>query len=653
MKKIITIISITLSFCLNAFSQATSLTIDCQTPGWLSSKINYGDQQTLENIKVTGYINGTDLQFILDLNTKHSLIGVIDLEDVHIVSGGTTVEKDNILPSRVFGGGRYVKKIILPSSLEKYNSNGLGISGDSLIIPSSLQDISFGQDDFKYTQMPEGVEQIYLQGNKDRIRRCTLPNSISIFAGSPLSNLVLYSFIENPEVVSAQFETYYNVGGQGYRNYWAIISNSTFFIPKGTYEKYLKSDFAALDSYRLENGNYIRINNGNKFIEYYDIDSTIVKSPLNLYVGDIAPIDVKIYPNDSLVSWINYLSANSEIANVQSDGTIVAKGYGQTEVFATPHVFIDGLETKTGSCVVNVLAHVEGIDMPTTMSLHIGEQKAINAKTLPLDITDSQLSYVSNDSSIATVTNDGFVVGHKRGTCSITATSADGGYEATCEVTVTQPVEALTMEKHSIKLKVGESERLFAQISPATADDKTISWLSSNNEIASVDENGNVTAKKAGEAWINAISNDNSEAKDSCIVTVSQPVTGIQLDNTTYFLNGIGKSFELKATVVPDDASNKNVKWKSSDESVCVVSQGLVVAVGLGTCVIIATTEDGGYMATCTVTVNKTTDISTVSSQNDNKYQIFDANGSRRNSLQQGVNIIRFVDGTKKKVIIR
>ena len=85
----------------------------------------------------------------------------------------------------------------------------------------------------------------------------------------------------------------------------------------------------------------------------------------------------------------------------------------------------------------------------------------------------------------------------------------------------------------------------------------------------------------------------------------------------------------------------------------CVVSQGLVVAVGLGTCVIITTTEDGGYMATCTVTVNKTTDISIASSQNNNKFQVYDANGSKRNSLQQGVNIIRFVDGTKKKVIIR
>ena len=61
----------------NAYSQATSLTVDCQNPGWLSSMINYGDQLTLKNIKVSGYLNGTDLQFIIDMNKKHSLTGTI------------------------------------------------------------------------------------------------------------------------------------------------------------------------------------------------------------------------------------------------------------------------------------------------------------------------------------------------------------------------------------------------------------------------------------------------------------------------------------------------------------------------------------------------------------------------------------------------
>ena len=65
MKTKLLILALVLCGCLNALSQATSLTVDCQTPGWLSSMIDYADQQTLENIKVTGYINGTDIIFIL------------------------------------------------------------------------------------------------------------------------------------------------------------------------------------------------------------------------------------------------------------------------------------------------------------------------------------------------------------------------------------------------------------------------------------------------------------------------------------------------------------------------------------------------------------------------------------------------------------
>ena len=426
--------------------------------------------------------------------------------------------------------------------------------------------------------------------------------------------------------------------------FWSFedIKVDTLYVPEGCISAYL-NDYNYAECLRPESGIQVKSIKEMKSVKGIDIisDKRIV------YVGDEFVITTQIIPSDATEQSVYWESSNPEIVK-SVDGSLKAIAYGTAVITATT---VDG--GYKDSITITVYEHTTGIDMVDKISIPINNTYTLNAKTLPLSTSDEKITYSSGNEEIATVNSQGVVNAKKKGTCTITATSVDGGFTATCEVIVTQPVEALTMEKHSITLKVGESERLYAQISPATANDKTISWNSSNDEIALVDENGNVTAKKAGEAWINAISNDNSEAKDSCIVTVSQPVTGIQLDNTTYFLNGIGKSFELKATVVPDDASNKNIKWKSSDESVCVVSQGLVVAVGLGTCVIITTTEDGGYMATCTVTVNKTTDISIASSQNNNKFQVYDANGSKRNSLQQGVNIIRFVDGTKKKVIIR
>ena len=208
------------------------------------------------------------------------------------------------------------------------------------------------------------------------------------------------------------------------------------------------------------------------------------------------------------------------------------------------------------------------------------------------------------------------------------------------------------MEKHSLTLKVGETEKLFAQVAPTSADNKAIKWSSSEENVASVDGSGNVSALKAGEAWIVATSDDNALVKDSCKLTVLQPVTGITMNYSTYQLDNIGDSFTLQATVEPADASNKNVKWKSSDESVCVVSNGQVVAVGAGTSVIIANTEDGGFMATCVVTVKDSSDISLLE-LTDGNFKVFDINGMELSHMKHGINIIRLADGTKKKVVIK
>lgn len=92
------LITITLLVCINILchAQATSLTVDNQTPGWLSSKINYGDQLTVENLTLTGYFNGTDFNFITDLSNRRSLHGVLDLSEAHIVAGGEKMDNTSL-----------------------------------------------------------------------------------------------------------------------------------------------------------------------------------------------------------------------------------------------------------------------------------------------------------------------------------------------------------------------------------------------------------------------------------------------------------------------------------------------------------------------------------------------------------------------------
>ena len=655
MKKQLLFIAFMLFSCINAFSQATSLTVDCQTPGWLSSMINYGDQQSLVNLKVTGYINGTDIQFIYDLNNR-SLTGVIDLEDVSIVKGGTlytnnyprTIENDNEMPvSFFYDQKKPIQKFIYPQTLVKqpllpFRNAGLV---DSLIWTSTIVkslDISNGLGCGNYVYLPEGIETIKQIPTGCKI---TLPNSITK-VDYINQNIIVYSYITNPEAVDVLYETYNSIDGH---QYWNAFANCTFYIPRGTLEKYLSSDFATKKT-MIKN---TVIPNGNTFTEYYDIERVELPSLITMYKGDSKLLEVNIYPDNTFVSSIDYISSQPNVATINAEGNIVAEDYGKTEISATPQLFIDGLETKTGKCVINVIAHVDGVQMLNSMSLHIGEEKSLEALTTPLNLTDNKIIYESDNPSIAEVTEEGLVKGKSHGKCTITGTSVDGGYTATCEVMVTQPVEGVTLNNTSITLKVGETEKLQTTVSPSSADNKKILWSSGNNELATVDAEGKVKALKAGEVTITATSEDNPNAKATCKVTVIQPVTGITLSETTYTLKGIGQSVQLTATVLPNDATNQKVNWKSSNENACIVSNGLVVSVGFGSAVIVATTEDGGFMSYCTVTVETETGIEDINLKETKDGKYYSIDGKRISYPQKGVSIVRISDGSSKKIILK
>jgi uncharacterized protein YjdB len=231
------------------------------------------------------------------------------------------------------------------------------------------------------------------------------------------------------------------------------------------------------------------------------------------------------------------------------------------------------------------------------------------AKVFP-ENADTEIAWTSSDNRVVTVDASGIVLAKNKGIATIYASTTDGSNLVdSCIVTVVQPVDGVTMEKHSLTLNAGDSEQLYANVLPVNADNKKLIWSTSDSEIAEVDADGNVTAKKCGVAFIKATSEDNPLAADSCKVTVLQPVTGITLNYNTVELHKIGETIQLIATVLPEDASNKEVRWLSSNQSVCMVANGTVVAVGYGTSVIIATTVDGSYMATCTVNVVEAADL--------------------------------------------
>ena len=325
------------------------------------------------------------------------------------------------------------------------------------------------------------------------------------------------------------------------------------------------------------------------------------KKDLKTYVGDKTVLSAIISPANAFYKGIVWRSTNEEVAAISQSVELIAKKYGSTEII----VCSNKDENIADTCLVNVYDHTTGIEISDDkLEINIGESYSLSATTLPKNTSDNSITWSSSNNESLNVTNDGRIRALALGTYIVKAKTTDGGYEAECVVTVVQPATSVKLDKHAVTIRVGSAEEIHATVYPENTTYKNVEWMSSNKTIADVNESGLVTAKKAGVAIIKAVAVSNTEAEDSCIVTVLQPVTGIKLEETNVELGKIGEMRQLHAIVLPEDASDKGVKWFSTNTSICTVSSsGIVVAVGFGTAVITATTEDGGFVAVCIVNV--------------------------------------------------
>ena len=168
-------------------------------------------------------------------------------------------------------------------------------------------------------------------------------------------------------------------------------------------------------------------------------------------------------------------------------------------------------------------------------------------------------------------------------------------------------VSGITLNNSTLSLTTGQNFTLQAMLSPSNATNKEVTWESSDAGVAAVSKDGVVTAKKAGKATIVVKAADESGKYASCVVTVTEvkkEVTGVTLNKSSLNL-GVGGSEVLSATVLPADATNKQVTWLSSTPSVATVSQsGVVTGVKEGTTQISVITADGSKTAICSVTVS-------------------------------------------------
>lgn len=203
----------------------------------------------------------------------------------------------------------------------------------------------------------------------------------------------------------------------------------------------------------------------------------------------------------------NVGEATSQKEKAFSDGTLTGR---------LGNAFVQG----TNYPVIRIPATGIALDKEN-ISLSVGATQELVATVIPSVATNKNVTWTSNHPEIATVEN-GVVTAVAAGEATITATTEDGNNVATCTVTVATPVTAVTLDKTTLSIKRGNTETLTATVEPEDASNKNVTWASDNEAVATVDENGVVTAVSAGTANI-TITTVDGEKTATCVVTVTNP----------------------------------------------------------------------------------------------------------------------------------
>ena len=328
---------------------------------------------------------------------------------------------------------------------------------------------------------------------------------------------------------------------------------------------------------------------------------TVTPTAKTVKVGETFQINYTVSPSDARFKTVTWSSSNPTVASVNT-GKVTAKAPGKATITCKT---ADGGYTAT--CAVTVeeeYVKVTGVSLDKTeMTMKKGANKYLTATVKPSNATNKEVTWTSSDKEVAYVNASGKVSAYKAGMATITVKTKDGGYKATCKVTVTQPVTGIKVSKTALTMVVADEVKITATVKPEDATNKDVTWSSSDTGVAKVN-NGKITAKGKGKATITATSVDGG-FKATCEVTVNKgvKVTGITLDRTTLTLNK-GQAKILTPTITPSNATNQEVRWSSSNKSVAGVgSNGKVSAYAPGTTTITCTTRNGGLKATCKVTV--------------------------------------------------
>ncbi len=352
---------------------------------------------------------------------------------------------------------------------------------------------------------------------------------------------------------------------------------------------------------------------------------TLDKTELELKVGDVYNFKVTHTPPEAktptykwLVSRYFPLYGDREginIATIDENGKLTAMKEGTTTVIVTTIDVFDPVSNSPlkHACKVTIKpVEAEGIVIDKSeVTLKGGESITLSAKIQPDNTTNAKVYWTSSNSKIVSIEKDQVFDGKIKvtalaeGEATITASvSNNSSITATCKITVSPTdLEGLSLNEKEKTVLQGESFKLNPIFTPEYATNKNVKWSSSDDNIATVDNDGNVKTFNFGECSIKAVAEDGGFEAVCKVIVKPTPLENIKFNEYSYNVE-IGGTRQLKVTYIPENAGNKKIKWSSSNSIVATIDQnGVVKGNTQGYTTITATSEDGEHVATCDIYV--------------------------------------------------
>ncbi len=318
-----------------------------------------------------------------------------------------------------------------------------------------------------------------------------------------------------------------------------------------------------------------------------------------LWVGAKYAVIPVIEPYDAENKKVTYLSSDPEVASVDENGIVTALKGGSTVIEVTT----DELKL-TAACTIDVKEYVSNITLSETNKfMNIGATGTLIATVGSDTATNKNIVWSSSDYGIVSVDGEGNLFANSPGVAVITATAADGsGVTASCTIQVVNPVRSITIEPDTVRLLVGDSARVRAVIEPEDATIQDVTWVSSNEAVATVDESGEIFALGTGKCKVTAISRDGNEIKGVCWVYVTPVIniSSVKINSSDIYMLA-GKSRQLSVRIRPR-LNTDSYEWYSTDTGIVVVDQdGVITTVGPGTADVVVESDATGVSSTCRV----------------------------------------------------